>query len=241
MTRLASPPDISGASGRPATSRFPSLRSPGQKTQRPPRSFWFDPRFGIGIALIAASVLGVLFLVQSADRTTTVWAARSVLSTGDVVTRDDLVQRTVRLGEAGEFYLPADRLPADGVVVTHTIAAGELVPASAVGSTQGIDVASVVVTVGGQLPQAVEAGSVVDLWSAAEAEGGGFATPEVLVPSATVVRLVDEKQLIASDTSTGVELLVPRARIAAVLEAIADGNAISVVPSDLPADLDGGK
>lgn len=215
-------------------SRFRGRAPARKKPPQAPRAFWFDPRFGIGIALVACSVLGVLFLVQSIDHTTAVWAARTVLTPGDVVTRNDLVQRNVRLGEAGDLYLRADRLPTAGVVVTQTIIAGELVPESSVGSLRGVDAASVVITVAGELPKAIAAGSIVDLWSAAKAEAGGFGTPTILVPSATVVRLVDEKQLIASNSSTGVELLVPRGSIAAVLEAVADDNAISVVPADLP-------
>ena len=202
--------------------------------ERPPRSFWFDPRFGIGIALVVASVLGVVWLVTTADRTVAVWAARSALSPGDTVDSDDLVLRDVRLGEAGDLYLAGDRLPGGGLVVTRSVAAGELVPASAVGARDGVRVASVVVAVQGQLPQAVAAASVVDLWSAAETENGGYGPPAVLVASATVVRVLESEGLIVDGTAVGVELLVPRSKIAIVLEAIANADAISLVPVSLP-------
>ncbi|MDQ1553997.1 MAG: hypothetical protein QOK46_1075, partial [Microbacteriaceae bacterium] len=35
--------------------------------ERGPRSFWFDPRFAIGIALVLVSVGGVLVIVSTAD------------------------------------------------------------------------------------------------------------------------------------------------------------------------------
>ena len=204
------------------------------KSERPPRSFWFDPRFGIGVALVVASVLGVTFLVSTADRTVEVWAAGSAISPGDVVDSGDLELRSVRLGEVGEHYLTNDALPQSGFMVNRAVAEGELVPASAVGSADSSRLASVVVGVDGQLPQSVDSGSVVDLWSAAQVDGGGFGPPAVLVSSATVVRIVEDEGIIARGEASGVEVLVPRARVAMVLEALSNGHSISLVPVSVP-------
>ena len=62
---------------------------------------------------------------------------------------------------------------------------------------------------------------------------GSFAAPTVLVSSAIVVRLVDQKNLVASNGSS-VELLMPKADTATVLDAIANGAVLSVLPVDLP-------
>lgn len=202
--------------------------------ERTPRSFWFDPRFAIGIVLVIASVAGVLVVVASADNTAMVYAARTALSVGDRITADDLVERSVRLGTITEKYLDADAIPSDGLIVTRTVAEGELVPASAVGSTAGERVASVVITVNAPLPKAVDAGSVVDVWAAREAESGTFGPPAVLVPSATVVRVIEADGIIAGGAAVDVELLVPRARTARILEAIANADALSLVPVSLP-------
>lgn len=207
---------------------------PRDKTERAPRSFWFDPRFGIGLALVVASILGVLALVSSADRTVEVWTARSPLVPGDTVDAGDLVLSSVRLGESDALYLPRDRMTDDGLVVTRAVAAGELVPASAVGRREGVRVASIVVAARDQLPQSVAAGSVVDLWSARETEAGVFGPPSVLVGSATVVRVLESDGLIVDGSTVGVEVLVPRTRIALVLEALANDDAIALVPASLP-------
>jgi hypothetical protein len=199
---------------------------------RAPRPFYFDARFGVGLVLVVASVAGVVGLVSSADRSTEVWAARSALTPGDTVAADDLVLTSVRLGDAGDLYL--DDLPEAGVVVTHAVAAGELVPASAVGDVRGIDLASVVVTVGGELPQSIRAGSTVDVWAAREIEGGVFGPPSVLVSQATVVRVLEADGLAVSGTTVDIEVLVPRDAIAAVLEALANDDAMSLVPVALP-------
>lgn len=203
-----------------------------------PKAFWFDARFGIGVALVLASVAGVVGLVSTADSTVEVWAARSPLSPGDTVHSEDLVLRSVRLGEAGDLYLAGDRFAEDGLVVTRAVAAGELLPASAVGASEGIRIASVVVMVQGQLPRSVDAGSVVDLWSARELDNGSFGPPAVLVGSATVVRVVESEGFIVDGAAVGVEVLVPKSKIALVLEAIANDDALSLVPVSLPVGAD---
>ncbi|HEV7811530.1 MAG TPA: hypothetical protein VGO99_01110 [Leifsonia sp.] len=210
------------------------MRSAAAKQERTPRGFWFDPRFGIGLALVLASIIGVVWLVSAADRTVQVWAAREALSPGDTVRGEDLVLRNVRLGEAGRLYLGSEQLTSSGLMVTRAVAAGELLPTSAVGARDGARVASVVVMVSGQLPQSVAAGSVVDLWSAREVETGVFGPPSVLVSSATVVRVVESEGFIVDGAGVGVEVLVPRSRIALMLEAIANADALSLVPASLP-------
>lgn len=203
--------------------------------ERTPRSFWFDPRFAIGIALVVASIAGVLVLLASTDNSALVYAARTALSVGDRIDEGDLVERSVRLGTVADQYLGAESIPPDGLIVTRTIAEGELVPVAAVGSTAAERLAPVVLTVNSQLPRAVEAGSVVDVWASREGDGGVFGPPSVLVPSATVVRVTEADGIIVGANAMTVELLVPRARTARILEATANADALSLVPVNIPA------
>jgi hypothetical protein len=204
-------------------------------SERAPRSFWFDPRFAIGIVLVIVSVLGVVAVVTAADSSVLVYAARTALSPGDRVKTSDLDARSVRLGSLGAQYLADGEIPRGGFVVTRPVSAGELVPTSAVGDVAGIAAASIVVSVDGELARSVGEGSVVDLWSAKEAENNVFRPPSVLVGHATVVRLIARDGVIADRSVQSVELLVPRTKIAAVLEAIANTDALSLVPTSIPA------
>jgi hypothetical protein len=197
------------------------------------RSFWFDPRFAIGIALVVVSVLGVVGLVSAADSSIDVLAARATLTPGQHVTADDLVETSVRAGQVEKLYLRVSQVSSAGVVITRTIHAGELVPASAVGSATGLQLTSVVVALNSTLPASIGPGSRVDVWSARQDDSNSFAAPTVLVPAAVVVRIVEQKNLVAATTGSSVELLVPRFVTASVLEAIANGAALSVVPVDL--------
>jgi hypothetical protein len=194
------------------------------------RRFWFDPRFAIGIALVVASVAGVWVIVSSTDRTVAVYAAKRALAVGDRIDGSDLVATRVRLESATELYVTPDRLPDDGLVVTRTVAAGELLPASAVGTSAGASVTSVVVETRGELAGAVGAGAVVDVWAAREGERGQFGPPSVLVGEASVVRLIEPTGLIADGSGRSVEILVPKGKVAVVLESIANHDALALVP-----------
>lgn len=199
-----------------------------------PRKVVFDPRLLIGLLLVAGSIGGVLAIVSAADETIDVYAAADSLSAGDRIQRDDLELSAVRLDDAASIYLVPGDIPDAGLVVTRPIDEGELLPASAVGSVAGLRLTSVVLTVGGQLAASVGPGSVVDVWAAREGESGVFGPPSIIVAAADVVRLVEEESLVAGGQTVAVEVLVPKARIARVLEAVANSDAMSIVPATLP-------
>ena len=202
---------------------------------RPPRKrVWLDPRLVIGLVLIAASVAGVLGIVSSADSSVQVLAARDALAPGDRIDAGDLVATSVRLTSVDSLYLLPGDVPVDGLIVTRAVGEGELVPASAVGAKAGVGLASVVVIINGQLPGAIGPGSTADLWASRHEESNSFDPPSVIVSGATVVRVIESEGLVASGDTTTLEILVPRMRIARVLEAVANQDALSIVPTSIP-------
>ena len=202
---------------------------------RPPRKrFWLDPRLVIGLVLIGASVVGVLGIVSSADSSVQVLAARDALAPGDRIDASDLIATSVRLPSVDDKYLVPGDVPVDGLIVTRAVGEGELVPASAVGAKAGLGLASVVVTISGQLPGAIETGATADLWASRHEESSSFGPPSVIVSGATVVRVIESEGLVTSGDTTTLEILVPRMRIARVLEAVANEDALSIVPTSIP-------
>jgi hypothetical protein len=193
-----------------------------------------DVRFLLGIVLVLGSVVGVWAVVAGAERTEQVYAAASPLAAGDRITADSLVVAAVRLGGATSHYLTPDDVPAEGLVVTRAVDAGELVPASAVGSDTSLRLSSVVVPLAGEPPHGVEPGALVDVWAAQETEDG-FGPPAVLVPGAQVVRSVDGGSFLSASGSRAVELLVAKDRVARLLQALANEDAVSLVPVATPA------
>lgn len=198
-----------------------------------PRTFWVDPRFVIGVGLVLASVAGVYAIIAATDDSIVVYAASTTLIPGDTLTAAELTSQRVRLGDSASRYLTPERLPEEGIVVAHSVAAGELIPVSAVGNSAGVRMASVVVTVGGELAQSIAPGALVDIWASRESEQDGYGPPVVVVGGATVVRVLDASGLIAQ-RGQSVEVLVPRSAIARMLEAVANGDEIALVPLSLP-------
>jgi len=206
------------------------MAASGSQQRRTRRPFFFDPRFAIGLALVIASVVGVYAIVRTADHTTQVYAARNALVAGQHFSADDLVVRAVQLGSVGGKYVTADDLPNAGAVATRSVPEGELVPASAVGTAAAENETSVVVHVKGEIAASVTPGTSVDVWSAARTEHDRYDPPAVLVDGATVVRVVEADSMVASSDGLSVEVRVPKRKVAAVLEAIANADAISLVP-----------
>ncbi|WP_353988376.1 hypothetical protein [Ruicaihuangia caeni] len=194
----------------------------------------FDARLLIGIALIAASVGGAMLLGAASDDVRPALAASRTLTPGETVTAADLIERHVRLGDAESRYLVPAELPEGGVIVTRAVDAGELVPVSAIADRRSTRYGAVVIGVTGRLSGGILPGATVDVWAAQQAGGGDHFAPTVIVAAATVVSVEVDSSGMVSGRTTGVELLVPRERLALLLEAMADGDAISLVPVGLP-------
>lgn len=191
--------------------------------------FGVDPRLGIGVGLIIASIVGVWSVVQAADRSSPVFVASSTLSVGDTITGDDLSVAHVRLESAAARYLTT--IPDDGLVVTRTIFEGELVPRAAVRADAEVQVSAVVVESAIAIAGSVEPGSRVDVWAAEQQDDGSFSPPTVIVSGASVVRVVEQQGLVSTGSGDTVEILVPTGTVAALLAALSGESAISIVPA----------
>ncbi|AWB95866.1 hypothetical protein DCE93_09515 [Agromyces badenianii] len=189
-----------------------------------------DPRLVIGVVLIAGSTFGVWSLVSGLDDGVEVYVARDTLTPGTRIHPDDLATESVRLGASGARYLAAGDIPADGLVVGRTVKAGELLPESAVDDADRTGLATVVVPSRGALPAGIAAGARVDVWTAQQVERGGFEPPVVLVSGAEIAGVIESEGMVSTG-GISVELLIPREKVAAMLEALAAGDAIDLVPA----------
>ena len=197
---------------------------------KPRRRFAPDPRLFIGLALVVASVVGTVGLILALDDTVEVYAASDALTPGERLEAAQLEVVAVRLDAASARYLTPGDLT-ESFVVTRTVGAGELVPRAAVAAQELSGTTSLVLSVGGAVARAIEPGTTVDVWAAREDETGRFAPPTVLVDGAVVVALVEEGSIVTRGEVTAIEVRVPSGRVATVLEAIANDDALSIVPT----------
>lgn len=215
-----------------------------------------DLRLMLGVLLVVGSVAGVYGIVSAADRRVTVYAAASALTPGERIDAGDLVQRSVALDGSDRLYLSAGHIPSGGLVVTHPVAKGELLPTSSVGSTSGMRSTSLVLQLATRVSGAVVPGASIDIWAAADPDAAGAVTstasdgaagatgetaiadataPTVIVSGATVVKVLDDSGgFSVANAGSSVEVLVPRTRVARLLEAIAQKATLAVVPAGIP-------
>ncbi|MFF2370107.1 hypothetical protein [Agromyces sp. NPDC058110] len=189
-----------------------------------------DPRLIIGVVLVVGSTAGVFALVSGLDDATEVYTAAETFTPGDRIRAADLVVERVRFGSGDQRYLEPDALPEAGLLVTSTVREGELVPLASVDDLDRAGLATVVVASRTALPEGVSRGSVVDVWAARLVERGEYEPPVVLVPEAEVAAVSGSGGMV-DDGSVTVELLVPRDRVAALLQALAADDVIDLVPA----------
>lgn len=200
------------------------------------RPTWRDPRLGVGVLLVAGSVALGTWAVRDAAATTEVYAARQDLTPGDALDADAVMVTEVRLGAPGEHYLRvADGLP-DGAVTIRTVAAGELVPAKAVGASDAVELRPVVVPLGLSVPADLGPGAVVDLWLTPPPVTGGLAVdepaePELLAADLVVAEVLEDASMFTGGTGVSVELLVPRLDLPDVLGALSSDGQLVAVPT----------
>lgn len=223
---------MAGQPHPPASPAALRLRRPG----------WRDPRLLLGVVLVAGSVALGSSLVSAAGRTVPVYAAADALVPGDVLDVGALRVRDVRLGDTDDVYLPADTPLPEGLVVTRTVGAGELVPRRAVAPDADLALRPVAIEPHGALPGALSAGASVDLWfvprspsevlgSAAGGSGpaAGAIEPQLLVAGVIVAEVSEPRAGLAVGGAVTVHVLVPEADLPTVLAALAADGSVEVV------------
>lgn len=196
---------------------------------------WLDIRFLIGVILIAASIIGVWFVVTSARETTPVLAAAHALVPGQAVTASDVVEIEAHLGAASGDYLVPDDLES-GIVSTRVVAEGEIVPASAITGADDAAQTTVVVRSALGVPADIEPGAQVELWAAPAVGPQEFGEP-IVVAAAAIVADVREDEGVVTGTGSTLELTVPREVVSTVLQHVAAGSALSAVPAPVPREI----
>jgi len=193
------------------------------------RPSWKDPRLLVGILLVLVSVAGVVFLVNGADRTTEVYAARDGIAVGEQLTPENVVRAKVRLGETEQHYIPVESGLPEGMVAVQRIGKDQLVPRASLGEVDDLDRKPVAITVEGTLPSQAVAGARVDVWVAQPDAKNGFSEPKLLLPGAEIAEVAEGSSALGSTKTTVLMVLVEDGPMPALLGAQANDAKISVV------------
>lgn len=198
----------------------------GARLKRPS---WKDPRLLVGVLLVLTSVVGVISLVGSADRTTEVYAARDSIAVGEKLTPDNVIRAKVRLGETEEHYVTVESGLPEGLVAVQRIGKNQLLPKESLGKVDELDRKPVAVTIEETLPAQAVAGTRVDVWVALPDARNGFSEPKLLLPGAEIAQVSTGSTALGSSRNTVLMVLVADSQMPALLGAQANQAKISVV------------
>jgi hypothetical protein len=189
-----------------------------------------DIRLVIGCVLVGASIAGVYGIVATADHTTAVYVVNRPLAAGHVLHSRDLAVVHVRLAGASALYVDEGGLRS-GTVLLRPLENGEFLPLSALGSARDITSTTLVVALTSQLPVETHPGAIMDLWTAPQLGQNNFGPPTVLVAQAQIARVVESNGIGSAAQGVEVEVIIPRTKVAQVLQAQANGDVLSLVPA----------
>lgn len=196
----------------------------------------------LGLALVILDIVGV-------------GGASYLVATEQIIPGDSLTQRNTRLvraelGEASANYLTA--IPTGesskqgvggqsnhsfgatsnqsfGAVATRSFSAGELIPSTAVATSEGSDLAAIAIDFSTPLARTIVAGSRVDVFSTRLLSGAQVDEPRLIAAGAWIRK-------IETDTSVGrtthvVDLALSRMFLPEVLAAVARSDFLTIVES----------
>lgn len=190
---------------------------------------WKDPRFIVGLLLVLASIAAVVAVVENADQTTKVYAAKDNIAVGQHVKPRDLVAVPVRLGEVRDEYITvADGLPGRAYA-QRLVNEGELLAASALDRADPLDRKPVGITVTEALPNQAKVGSRVDVWVSRPLEDGSYEEPELLLPQAEISEISKSSSALGSATATQLHVLVQDDQMPDLLAALSNEAKLAVV------------
>lgn len=210
---------------------MPDLTQPvATRLQRPS---WRDTRLLVGLAIVLlATTLGAKVIAAADDRVP-VYAATQLLRPGDELGPDNLAVVQVQLGAGAGRYLLASGAAPTGRYVLREVAAGELVPESAVGERDAVGVQPVTVRVDSLVATALVAGSVVDVYVSRRDRTSTqeeYGAPQRLLTAVTVAWLPSLDRFGTGGTQSAVQLLVPVAHVPDMLAAMDQQDRIALVP-----------
>jgi hypothetical protein len=157
----------------------------------------------VGILLVLTSVVLVTRIVAAADRSVRVWALVRDVSVGTTLADADLHPARVRLFESAPAYLQVSRSPA-GRMVSRSLRAGELLPATALDSRPPGVIVSIPIKP--ENAPAVTRGQLIDVWSTTKG------CPPVRVLGGIAVQEVRANGGGALSVSTGALQVIVRVR-----------------------------
>jgi hypothetical protein len=176
--------------------------------------------------LVLGSMVGAWVLIEQSKTTEVFLVTKQNLASGTSLTASDLDQIPLSMFEISGSYLQPDAL-VDGLVLTRSLAAGEVVPVSALTTAELTNWSNVVLTPALELSSQIEVGTKVSIWSSPHLDFQTFGEPDLLATDIEVVKIIEPQGNFA-DTAKSVELRVPKNSLQYLIGAITNNDALAL-------------
>jgi hypothetical protein len=181
----------------------------------------------IGVLVIGASLAGVWFAIETNNKTEAFLVAAKPASSGSMVTSGSFRVEQLNLATSSGLYLRPGDVPV-GSYLLNTFDAGQLVPKGSI-ATSIIDARQpVIISSAMPVPQNLKVGDFVDIWVSSAIDNNTFASAVMLVRDAEVTDVIQPNGVLAGGMPN-VQVLVPVASVAPILDSIASKGALSLV------------
>jgi len=196
---------------------------------------WLDVRLVLGVLLVLVSVLVGARVVSAANSSVRVWAVKSDLAAGAVLTSGDLRSVRVRLFDNADRYVATGRSPV-GQALTRDLGAGELLPRDALRAQPCGSLVSIPVSAQ-HLPDRIVRGQRIDVF--ATPKTGDKKQTEQVLRAVTVQSAVKPKAgLVSSGAQWAITVRVRPDQAGGVVEAIRTADIDVVIAEATNADAD---
>ena len=185
----------------------------------------------LSTAVIAGSVVGAWFVIESSKVTEVYLVTSSDLASGTALSEENLETAELALFARGGQYLQEGELPL-GSYLTRTISAGEVIPKSAVTTQVLDDYSNIVLTPSVEISSAITPGTKVSVWASPALDYQSFGEPAIAALDVEVVQVKEPEGSFAS-AAKSVEIRVPITSIQSILRAIANRDAIALMASSV--------
>jgi hypothetical protein len=171
----------------------------------------------ISFALALVALASYLASSNAEDNRVSFLVAAVDLGTGSTITESNVTAQKLDLQETGNLYLRANNQ--NKFFLKSPVAAGQLIPLSALLSENFQDCAAVLVNLGTPMSQSIRKGDLVDLWSA-EQSASVESIPVQIVTAAELISIKNATDGFSQSTQT-IEVCVSIAEIRSTVQAIA--------------------
>jgi len=183
-----------------------------------------NSRLAMGFGLLIISLLAATLIAKEANRTVLVWATKSELAPGVLITSDDVMPVSALLPESAKNYLSASAQIIGGVVLRQ-INAGDLIPAAAISSSSdSLNAKLIPLTVDlTDMPLGLSRGDVIDIYAIAKRDSK-LTAPELLAANVSVSQVLER-----NNSGVGsVLVILDSAQILPTLQLISDSRIVIV-------------